>query len=198
MSGFEEEVRARLQSMADEIRSTPQPSRWMLRRARRRMVRSSVAVATTAALLVFGGLAGVQALERFARPSIPAGNPSVGTPAPTESTIVTSAPPGAVVYASSDTFGGDRRLDVVLTLERRTGTLRVSNSTGEEIDPPGLYVVRVDDRERVEATIRGARPIADGATETFDVELPPGMAQEDIKLVGLLFGADEFGELSPA
>lgn len=196
---FEDEVRTRLHRMADSVGSPPRPGDPLVRRARGRMVRTGAALTMTVAALVFGSVAGVESLERPARPSIePAASPStesatgdadeptasIDSPAATEGSRAPNAPDEPMVYAYTDS-GPNGRIEVTLTLGEGTGTLEVRNETSEATDPPSIYVIREQDGKRVHVVVDGG-PVPAGATAEFEVELPDGMSPDDIAKVALV------------
>jgi hypothetical protein len=77
-----------------------------------------------------------------------------------------------------------------------TGTLTVKNASGAEIGAPGVYFVGADDL-RYDATVAETEAIPDGAEVTLDVSLPPEVTPESVGLVVLLFGASNYGAMSP-
>ena len=83
-------------------------------------------------------------------------------------------------------------LVVTVTLDGSDGTLDVENESSNDLDPPGLYVLDAADGHEVDGTVLDAAPVAAGDTVSFDVQLDD-LTVDDIGLLVLLFGADNYG-----
>ncbi len=108
-----------------------------------------------------------------------------------EPTVQTSFTPGRFAYSNAG-------LDVTLDMTGNTGTMKVDNGTGYDLDKPDLYVIDGVDGHRIEGKVLDAAAVADGDTATFDVQFPPEVNEEQIGLVILLFGSDNYGAFAPA
>ena len=108
----------------------------------------------------------------------------------------------AVVPTPAETFTGapgtatyeyaNEGLVVTVTLDGSDGTLDVENDSSNDLDPPGLYVLDAADGHEVDGTVLDAAPVSAGDTASFDVRLDD-MSVDDIGLLVLLFGADNYG-----
>ena len=61
-----------------------------------------------------------------------------------------------------------------------------------DLDPPGLYVEDAVDGHEIDVEVVDSAPVAVGEQASFDVKLD-GITVDDIGLLVLLFGADNFG-----
>jgi hypothetical protein len=112
--------------------------------------------------------------------------PSATSEVPTPAQTFTGAPGTAVYeYANGD-------LLVTLELDGSDGTLEVDNGSADDLDAPGLYVKDAVDGHETEGDVLNGAPVAAGERATFDVTLPD-VTVEDIGLLVLLFGADDYG-----
>ena len=84
-----------------------------------------------------------------------------------------------------------------IELKTNTGTLVVDNGSGHDLAKPDLYVFLATGK-RVDGKVTDAAPIADGATQTFQVQFPPEVTEKTVGLVILLFGSDNYGAFAPA
>lgn len=107
---------------------------------------------------------------------------------PTPAETFTGAP-GAATYGYAN--GG---LVVAFDLNGDAGTLRVENGSAHDLDPPDLYVKDAMDGHRIEVDVLSSAGVAAGETATFDVAMND-VALDDIGLLVLLFGADNYGAL---
>jgi hypothetical protein len=98
-----------------------------------------------------------------------------------------SVPPGTTLYVYS--FGG---LVAGMLLRDGRGTLEIRNDTGRELPPPGFYILAAKDGHRVEGSVASPAAVPEGRTVTFQVSFT-GLAEEDIGLIVLLMGADNYG-----
>ena len=89
-----------------------------------------------------------------------------------------------------------RGLKATFTWKDAPPTLSVDNGTGIDLGAPAIYVVTQDQR-RVDATLDGAAPLADGADADFTVAFPGGLTRDDVGLVVLEFGDENWGALAP-
>lgn len=96
-----------------------------------------------------------------------------------------SVAPGATVYRYVNA-------GLVVTLDLDASTLDVENGTGRELPKPSFYVLDATDGTQVDGRVDGATPIPAGETASFTVGLG-GIAFEDIGLVVLLMGKDNYG-----
>jgi hypothetical protein len=142
----------------------------------------SVALAL-ASLLAFAGCTGDD--ESPAATASTGGETSTSA-VPTPAETFTGAP-GTATY--SYVLEG---LDVTVALDGSEGTMVVENGSEHDLDAPGLYVLDAVDGHEVDGEVVSSAPIAAGDSATFDVALD-GIGVEDIGLLVLLFGADNYG-----
>jgi hypothetical protein len=119
-----------------------------------------------------------------------------------DSSNATTKTTSAVVPTPAETFTGasgtatyeyaNEGLVVTVTLDGSNGTLDVANDSSNDLDPPGLYVLDAADGHEVDGTVLDAAPVAAGDTTSFDVQLDD-LTVDDIGLLVLLFGADNYG-----
>lgn len=77
------------------------------------------------------------------------------------------------------------------------GVLTVANHNGSDLPAPGLYLLRADDGGRVEGRLSTANPLLDGATRTYRVTFATALAPQNVGLIVLLIGRDNYGALIP-
>ncbi len=76
------------------------------------------------------------------------------------------------------------------------GTLKVHNGSDTQLGAPGLYAVTTD-RPQVPGTVTDAAAIPAGGSGTFAVAFPSDLAPDDVGLIALLFGDENWGAFSP-
>jgi hypothetical protein len=76
------------------------------------------------------------------------------------------------------------------------GDLSIENASGAELGTPGVYVV-TQAQERVDGDVAGASTVADGSGADLRVTFPTDLVLEDIGLVVLLFGEQNWGAMAP-
>ena len=116
------------------------------------------------------------------------------TPSP-DTTIVDGSPtpPG------SDTFSYESAgVAARLVVKGTAGTLTVRNETGRELGPPALYVLLAEDGSRLDATVRGAAPVPDGAQPEFEVTFPGQFDVASVGIIGFVLGGLDYGALIPS
>ena len=111
---------------------------------------------------------------------------------PTPSTSVSGGPvtsnqavafvPGKYRYA----FDG---INASLTLEASTGALEIENDSGGDLAAPVIYVI-AQDGTRYDASIEGAKAIADGDPASLTVTFPDAITADTAGLIVLSFGSD--------
>ena len=111
---------------------------------------------------------------------------SMTSEVPTPAQTFTGAP-GTATYEYAN-----EGLLVTVGLDGSDGTLEVENDSQHDLDPPGLYVEDAVDGGEVDGEVLDSAPVAAGETATFDVRLD-GITVDDIGLLVLLFGADNYG-----
>lgn len=72
-------------------------------------------------------------------------------------------------------------------------TLEIENDSGKKVDAPGIYALASDDGHQIDATVKGAKPLADGGSATLDVTWPADFDQKNVGMVMLLIGDDLYG-----
>ena len=112
--------------------------------------------------------------------------PSTTSQVPTPAQTFTGAP-GTATYEYAN-----EGLLVTLDLNGSNGTLAVENDSDHDLDPPGLYVEDAVDGHEIDVQVVDSAPVAAGEQASFDVKLD-GITVDDIGLLVLLFGADNFG-----
>jgi hypothetical protein len=112
--------------------------------------------------------------------------PSPTSDVPTPAQTFTGAP-GTAVYEYAN-----EGLLVTLELDGSEGTLRVDNGSANDLDVPGVYVKDAVDGHEIDGEVIASTPVAAGERATFDVRLD-GITVDDIGLLVLLFGADDYG-----
>ena len=106
--------------------------------------------------------------------------------APTPAETFTGAP-GTAIY----TYALDG-LTVTVELDGREGTMLVENGSEHDLDAPDLYVLDAADGHEIDGEVLSSAPVPAGGSATFDVALDD-VDVEDIGLLVLLFGADDYG-----
>ena len=112
--------------------------------------------------------------------------PSPTSDVPTPAQTFTGAP-GTAVYEYAN-----EGLLVTLELDGSEGTLEVDNGSTNDLDPPDVYVEDAVDGHEIDGEVVNSAPVAAGERATFDVTLG-GVTVDDIGLLVLLFGADNYG-----
>jgi len=112
--------------------------------------------------------------------------PSPTSDVPTPAQTFTGAP-GTAVYEYAN-----EGLLVTLELDGSEGTLEVDNGSTNDLDPPDVYVEDAVDGHEIDGEVVNSAPLAAGERATFDVTLD-GVTVDDIGLLVLLFGADNYG-----
>jgi hypothetical protein len=121
--------------------------------------------------------------------------PSSGPSTPSESPLPT-VDVGNVAFAPGRFAYSYLGVGATLSWSGGAGTLKVHNGSGSELGAPGLDAVTAD-RPRVKATVTDAAPIAVGTSATFTVAFPPGLSPDDVGMIALLFGDQNWGAFSP-
>ena len=112
--------------------------------------------------------------------------PSTTSQVPTPAQTFTGAP-GTATYEYAN-----EGLLVTVDLDGSNGTLAVENDSDHDLDPPGLYVEDAVDGHEIDVQVVDSAPVAAGEQASFDVKLD-GITVDDIGLLVLLFGADNYG-----
>lgn len=108
---------------------------------------------------------------------------------------------GSAVSEDADggyVYDGDVAIAATLDRDDETWTLRVTNDTGRQLGPPGIYGLAADDGRRIDADVSGAAPVPPDGQVELSVTFPGGGSSRDFGLVMLLFGQQNFGPLAPA
>src|SRR5207344_970739 len=113
-------------------------------------------------------------------------SPSTTSEVPTPAQTFTGAP-GTATYEYAN-----QGLLVTVELDGSDGTLEVDNGSEHDLDPPGLYVEDAVDGHEIDCEVVDSAAVAAGEGATFDVRLE-GITVDDIGLLVLLFGADNYG-----
>jgi hypothetical protein len=112
--------------------------------------------------------------------------PSTTGAVPTPAQTFTGAP-GTATYEYAN-----EGLLVTVELDGSDGTVEVDNDSEHDLDPPGLYIEDAVDGHEIDCEVVDSAPVAAGERATFDVRLD-GITVDDIGLLVLLFGADNYG-----
>ena len=83
-------------------------------------------------------------------------------------------------------------LRVVMEIDGGSGTMRVDNGTDHEVGRPGFYILDATTGEPTDGRVQGGAVVEAGASASFDVSMQ-GVAIEDVGLVILLLGKDNYG-----
>lgn len=89
-------------------------------------------------------------------------------------------------------------IEATFELTDGRGRLVVLNETGFALGRPDLYVLDARDGARVPGEVLSSSRIPDGATRRFDVTIQGAPEHEDIGMVALLFGGDNYGAFETA
>jgi len=112
--------------------------------------------------------------------------PSPTSDVPTPAQTFTGAPGTATFEYANES------LLVTVDLDGSDGTLEVRNDSDHDLDPPGLYVEDAVDGHEIAGEVVDSAPVAAGEHATFDIRLDD-ITVDDIGLLVLLFGADNYG-----
>ncbi len=118
---------------------------------------------------------------------------STGSTGPTTTTVIPTpaqtftGAPGTATYEYAN-----EGLLVTVDLDGSDGTLEVENDSEHDLGPPGLYVEDAVDGHEIDGEVVNSAAVTAGETATFDVRLD-GITVDDIGLLVLLFGADNYG-----
>lgn len=100
----------------------------------------------------------------------------------------------AVLDVAKGTYGwGAYGVTATLKPGAEAWTLEIENDTEKKIDAPGIYALASDDGHQIDATVEGAKPLADGDSATLDVTWPADFDQKNVGMVMLLIGDDLWG-----
>jgi hypothetical protein len=114
------------------------------------------------------------------------GGGTTSSAVPTPAETFTGAP-GTASY----TYAMDG-LTVTVELDGSEGTMEVENETEHDLDAPDLYVRDAADGHEIDGEVLASAPVPAGTSATFDVALD-GIGVDDIGLLVLMFGADDYG-----
>jgi hypothetical protein len=114
--------------------------------------------------------------------------PSSASPLPTTNLDVTIVP-GVWTYDL-------RGLKATFVWKEGPATLAVKNGSGRDVGAPAIYVV-TQEQKRVEGSLDGSVPLADGAQGMYAVTFPGDLKREDVGLVVLELGDENYGALAP-
>ena len=71
--------------------------------------------------------------------------------------------------------------------------LKVSNKTGQGQGKPGVYALDARDGKRIDGAVEGAVPLGDGQSKEFTVRFGPGFDKNNVGLMILLLGGENWG-----
>jgi hypothetical protein len=142
-----------------------------------------------AVLLAFAAAVSLSACEPADGDGPPTSSP------PTSTTTATSPPPS--LSADGFLYTSNEGIRALATFEGDGGTLELQNTTGAELEPPGLYLLDAATGEVVDATVTPNRAVADGDERTFRVALGRAMPPASIGLVVLMIGEADHGAFLP-
>jgi len=127
----------------------------------------------------------------------PAGGDGAPIPSrPTTSTAAATSPPPRL-SAEGFLYTSNEGIRALATFQGDAGTLELENTTGAELEPPGLYLLDAATGEVVDATVTPNRAVADGDERTFRVALDRAMPPASIGLVVLTIGEADHGAFLP-
>jgi hypothetical protein len=144
----------------------------------------SRAVASAVALMVLLG-----ACDRSGGAEPPAPTAST-TPSPDTSPSPTFSSEG-YLYTSKE------GIEALATFDGAGGTLEVENRSGDQLAPPGLYLLDAATGAVVDAEVSPSRAVPDGEGHTYRVRLARAMPPASIGLVVLLIGDEDRGAFLP-
>ena len=124
------------------------------------------------------------------------GSPPADTPAATSASALPTTNVSATIVPGVWTYDL-RGLKASFTWkEGETPKLTVQNGSGADVGAPAIYVV-TQEQKRVDGTLDGSQPLADGAKGEYAVTFPSELTREDVGLVVLELGAENYGALAP-
>ena len=110
---------------------------------------------------------------------------------------ITSRPSGSSVSPSPIKPGeyGYDASGVNATLEPKEGAwaLKVTNTSGQKIGAPGVYALDASDGHRIDATLKGARPLEDGGSGSYSVIWPQDFDPKQSGMIIFMVGEDMYG-----
>jgi hypothetical protein len=89
-----------------------------------------------------------------------------------------------------------RGLKATFTWKEGPATLTVKNGSGADVGAPAVYVV-TQDQKRVDGSVDGSEPLANGAEGQYTVTFPTALERADVGLVVLELGDENWGALAP-
>jgi hypothetical protein len=84
-------------------------------------------------------------------------------------------------------------LVAVLKFRGAGGTLQVENDSGFDLPAPGFYVLDARDGHEIDGTVRNSEPVPDGTKKSFQISVGEGFDLDNVGLVVLLMGEDNYG-----
>jgi hypothetical protein len=84
-------------------------------------------------------------------------------------------------------------LEATFTLKGTSGKLEITNNSGKDVGAPAVYSLDPTSGDRVDATVGGAEPLADGTSGSYTVTFPDGFDAVAAGFVGLEFGSKDYG-----
>jgi hypothetical protein len=123
------------------------------------------------------------------------GSSSTDTSAPTSASPLPTTNVQATIVPGVWTYEL-RGLKASFTWKDGPPTLTVKNDTGDQVGAPAIYVV-TQDQKRVDGSIDGSVPLADGAQGQYTVTFPSDLQRDDVGLVVLELGDENWGALAP-
>lgn len=94
-------------------------------------------------------------------------------------------------------YDGDFGVAATLEPDGSGWQLTVKNTTGDTLGKPGIYALAATDGSRIDATLTDPSPIGDGEESSFSVSFERKLAPQNMGLVVLMFGGENFGPLAP-
>jgi hypothetical protein len=122
---------------------------------------------------------------------------------PSATPTSTVAPDGGASLPPEGPGGGARyelsngEVTARLVLRGARAQLQVVNRSGNEIGRPAVYALHAVDGRRIPGRVPDAAPIPDGETVRLQVEFPEGFGPQQVGLVALVIGGDEYGAFIP-
>lgn len=94
-------------------------------------------------------------------------------------------------------YDGEGGVSATLRVVDSRWELSVINKTGRTLEEPSLYALDAEDGGHISATVAGASAMKDTEASDFEVSFEKSVGPDDLGLVLLLFGGENFGPLAP-
>ena len=118
-----------------------------------------------------------------------------GDPQPTPSELPTRDT-GRVEFERGAFIYQFQNVTAELRWDGGEGELTVDNRSGKELGAPGLYAV-TDSQQEIDAEVLEGAPIPTGSSTSFTVRFPDDLGYDEMGLLVLLFGDQNWGAFAP-